>query len=261
MFDDLINNQTGQADDKAGRTAQKPTEDIFAEAMAKEDSSPPKPQVFQPVNPNPNFSSLERPANPSSKGVKKALVAVIIILALILIFLGIWHTVYTILPRMQENKTPDSQISTTTQPIATNPDEQQPSQPEQPQEQPVPTDAPASQETIAQEAAAEPEATTTATTTSTASEERPIETPSDETPSSTQDSDSDGLTDEEEKLVGTDPNEVDSDQDGLFDRDEIKVYQTNPLLADTDKDGYNDGSEVKNGYNPAGPGKLYELNP
>ncbi len=73
------------------------------------------------------------------------------------------------------------------------------------------------------------------------------------------DSDQDGLTDEEEKSLGTNPNLPDSDNDGLFDREEVKVYGTDPLNPDTDGDGYKDGDEVKNGYNPKGPGKLYEI--
>ncbi|MFH1233826.1 MAG: hypothetical protein V1649_04235 [Patescibacteria group bacterium] len=73
------------------------------------------------------------------------------------------------------------------------------------------------------------------------------------------DTDKDGLTDEEEKQLGTDPNSIDSDNDGLSDREEVKVYGTNPLNADTDGDGYEDGDEVKNGYNPKGQGKLYEI--
>jgi len=73
------------------------------------------------------------------------------------------------------------------------------------------------------------------------------------------DSDKDGMTDGEEKRLGTDPNNVDTDEDGLFDREEVRVYKTDPTNPDTDGDGYTDGSEVKNGYNPNGPGKLYEL--
>jgi len=73
------------------------------------------------------------------------------------------------------------------------------------------------------------------------------------------DTDQDGLTDEEEIVLGADPNNPDTDGDGLFDREEVQVYKTDPLLADTDGDGYSDGSEVKNGYNPLGPGKLYSL--
>lgn len=73
------------------------------------------------------------------------------------------------------------------------------------------------------------------------------------------DSDEDGLSDEEEKQLGTVPGAVDSDSDGLFDREEVKVYKTDPLKADTDGDGFSDGEEVKGGYNPNGSGKLYEI--
>ena len=73
------------------------------------------------------------------------------------------------------------------------------------------------------------------------------------------DSDQDGLTDEEEGTLGTNINNIDTDSDGLFDREEVRVYKTNPLAPDTDGDGYADGDEVKNGYNPAGPGRLYEI--
>lgn len=74
------------------------------------------------------------------------------------------------------------------------------------------------------------------------------------------DQDNDSLTDQEERELGTDPNKADTDDDGLFDREEVKVYKTNPLDRDTDKDGYMDGAEVKNGYNPNGEGKLFDLN-
>ncbi len=74
------------------------------------------------------------------------------------------------------------------------------------------------------------------------------------------DSDQDGLPDEEERGLGTNINDIDTDGDGLFDREEVKVYKTNPLVPDTDGDGYLDGDEVKDGYNPNGPGKLYEIN-
>ncbi len=73
------------------------------------------------------------------------------------------------------------------------------------------------------------------------------------------DSDLDGLTDEEEKVLGTDPQKTDSDNDELSDREEVKIYQTNPLNNDTDGDGFMDGVEVKNGYDPKGTGKLFVL--
>ena len=70
------------------------------------------------------------------------------------------------------------------------------------------------------------------------------------------DSDSDGLTDEEELVAGTNINLIDTDNDGLSDYEEVKIYKTNPLVADTDGDGYSDGQEVRGGYNPNGSGKM-----
>lgn len=74
------------------------------------------------------------------------------------------------------------------------------------------------------------------------------------------DTDGDGLTDEEEMVLGTNINEPDTDGDGLFDREEVRVYKTNPLNPDSDGDGFTDGQEVKGGYNPNGDGKLFEFN-
>lgn len=74
------------------------------------------------------------------------------------------------------------------------------------------------------------------------------------------DSDRDGLLDEDEKELGTNPNTPDTDKDGLFDYEEVNVYHTDPTDPDTDKDGYKDGEEVSNGFNPNGTGKLYNLN-
>lgn len=70
------------------------------------------------------------------------------------------------------------------------------------------------------------------------------------------DTDHDGLTDDQEKALGTDPNNPDTDGDGLSDGEEVNIYHTDPLNPDTDGDGYKDGVEVQNGYNPNGPGKM-----
>lgn len=64
------------------------------------------------------------------------------------------------------------------------------------------------------------------------------------------DTDGDGLTDEEEAALGTDPNIADTDGDGLSDAEEVRVWQTDPLNEDTDQDGFTDGSEVESGYDP-----------
>jgi Tol biopolymer transport system component len=59
-----------------------------------------------------------------------------------------------------------------------------------------------------------------------------------------QDSDGDGLTNQEETELGTNPNNPDTDSDGLFDGDEVRRYTTDPLNRDTDGDGLLDGEEV-----------------
>ncbi|HYQ85658.1 MAG TPA: OmpA family protein [Bacteroidota bacterium] len=56
--------------------------------------------------------------------------------------------------------------------------------------------------------------------------------------------DGDGLTNDEEKRLGTDPHNPDTDGDGLRDGEEVKVYHTDPLNRDTDGDGLTDGEEV-----------------
>ncbi|MEK6545502.1 MAG: hypothetical protein AABZ28_03105 [Nitrospinota bacterium] len=78
-------------------------------------------------------------------------------------------------------------------------------------------------------------------------------------PDSTVDTDQDGLTDEVELQLGTDINSADSDTDGLFDREEVDVYLTDPLNPDTDGDTFADGMEVEGGYDPNGPGKLLQI--
>ncbi|MDG1478496.1 MAG: MYXO-CTERM sorting domain-containing protein [Myxococcota bacterium] len=60
----------------------------------------------------------------------------------------------------------------------------------------------------------------------------------------TLDSDGDGLTNEEEDALGTDPLDADTDGDGLSDGDEVNDYTTDPLDSDTDADGLSDGDEV-----------------
>ena len=72
-----------------------------------------------------------------------------------------------------------------------------------------------------------------------------------------EDYDSDGLTNLEESVVGTDPLDPDTDNDGITDRDEVAggasptVYDpgvdTDPLDADTDDDGVSDGEEIAAG--------------
>ena len=65
------------------------------------------------------------------------------------------------------------------------------------------------------------------------------------------DSDADGLSDELETTVGTDPSLPDSDADGMSDSDEIQFYGTDALAPDTDDDGLDDAEELLTyGTNP-----------
>jgi hypothetical protein len=68
-----------------------------------------------------------------------------------------------------------------------------------------------------------------------------------------EDPDHDGLTNLEEFQNGTDPQNPDTDGDGLSDGDEVHRYHTNPLLRDTDGDGVPDGLEVRAGSDPLDP--------
>ncbi|GAB4573838.1 MAG: hypothetical protein Kow0077_17490 [Anaerolineae bacterium] len=75
--------------------------------------------------------------------------------------------------------------------------------------------------------------------------------------SSTDDPDGDGLNNGLEEILGSDPNDVDTDGDStnscgvrLWDSDEVFTYQTDPTLADTDGDGVDDGEEICNGTDP-----------
>lgn len=68
------------------------------------------------------------------------------------------------------------------------------------------------------------------------------------------DEDLDGLTKKEEKDLGTEPKNPDTDGDGLKDGAEVNLHKTNPLIADTDGDGLTDGDEIlKHKANPLSP--------
>lgn len=65
------------------------------------------------------------------------------------------------------------------------------------------------------------------------------------------DTDADGLLDGEEVLIhGTDPRNPDTDGDLLEDGEEVNIYQTNPRNADSDGDGVRDAVEIDQGTNP-----------
>lgn len=69
-------------------------------------------------------------------------------------------------------------------------------------------------------------------------------------PAPTSDRDKDGLSDKQEAEQGTNPDNADSDGDGLSDGDEVVTHKTDPLKADSDGDGFTDGQEVRAGANP-----------
>ena len=64
------------------------------------------------------------------------------------------------------------------------------------------------------------------------------------------DVENDGLSNEKEIQLRTDPKHPDTDRDGLSDGDEVNRYKTDPLNPDTDGDGISDGDEVRNGTDP-----------
>jgi hypothetical protein len=68
------------------------------------------------------------------------------------------------------------------------------------------------------------------------------------------DLDEDGLTNERELEVGTDPEKADTDGDGLVDGEEVETYGTDPTVPDSDGDGLEDGPEVNtHGTDPTKP--------
>jgi len=64
------------------------------------------------------------------------------------------------------------------------------------------------------------------------------------------DTDGDGLSSYEETLLGTNPDDPDSDDDGLDDGDEVLTHSTDPNNPDTDDDEMPDGWEVDNDLDP-----------
>ncbi|HEX3099811.1 MAG TPA: hypothetical protein VHQ41_02450, partial [Patescibacteria group bacterium] len=65
----------------------------------------------------------------------------------------------------------------------------------------------------------------------------------------TADPDRDGFTNKEEYDQGTDPNNPDSDSDGIADGDEFHIFGSDPLISRTYRDGqFNDADFVKGGF-------------
>jgi MYXO-CTERM domain-containing protein len=66
------------------------------------------------------------------------------------------------------------------------------------------------------------------------------------------DTDGDGIPDDVENEIGTDPTNDDTDGDGIDDGTEIEAG-TDPTNPDSDGDGVDDGTEIANGTNPNSP--------
>lgn len=226
MFEDS-NNKIGQPmverpNQAADNTA---AEDMFAavESAPKEDL--PKPPVFRPKESSALPASFDQEESPRGNK-KKLFVLGGIVVGLIIVITGGWYGFKTFVsPAVSPETFYEQPASQTPEEPLANPSGQD--------------DLSGNGETT---------------------EQQPAATGPSETISQTaKDSDDDGLTDQEEANLGTNPNEVDTDRDGLFDFEEVKVYGTDPLNADTDGDGFLDGQEVKSGHNPLGMGKLFDV--
>ena len=245
MFNDL--NQTGESKSQA------PVDDIFAEtdktAEAKKFSgyysnSTITPGVSSSTEIETQKAGLSTTEDiPSNKG---KILKIALIILLIILLLGLGYLVYAKFlagKRTDQNSVVNSKVTVVNNTKATTTDKN-------------------NNETFGQDLNSI-STTTKATDTIPVSQEVVI-TPSmplgtTTPPVSLIDTDGDGLTDQEEKILGTNPNLVDTDGDGLSDYEEVKIYHTDPLKADTDGDGYTDGAEVKGGYNPLGAGKMIDV--
>jgi hypothetical protein len=66
----------------------------------------------------------------------------------------------------------------------------------------------------------------------------------DPSPATATDLDADNYADDLEWDLGLDPNNIDTDADGVADGDELNIYGTEPTVYDTDGDGVGDGEEL-----------------
>jgi hypothetical protein len=111
-----------------------------------------------------------------------------------------------------------------------------------PGEEPPATEAAATPEPT--ENASTPEASANATPVATEDSATPVVEPTAKPLAPSADEDRDGLLNGQEKTLGTDPLNADTDGDGLKDGDEVQRYKSDPTKKDTDGDGLKDGDEI-----------------
>jgi hypothetical protein len=256
MFENVNQNSQNPAGQNAAASnpvpVKPPVEDIFSQTDGG--VKPPRPAILEPKKPG---GSGEAPGQEIGDVFKKSMDAKRIVLAgvgllgLVLIFIGAWYSYNIFLPKRQEAKenSPVTGENTVNQPAVNN----------------TTANTAAGNEAASEEESKEPEEAA-GTLLGTDVLENPFQPGEERTGEATavdsgRDSDNDGLKDSEEAELGTDPQKIDTDGDGLFDNEETSVYKTDPLNSDTDGDGFTDGSEVKNGYDPKGSGKLFEVIP
>jgi hypothetical protein len=83
-----------------------------------------------------------------------------------------------------------------------------------------------------------------------------LASPTAELPGIEGDSDGDGLSDQQEALLGTESSNPDTDGDGLSDGEEMLLYGSNPAAPDSDGDGAPDGDEITLETSPTDPGSI-----
>jgi len=105
---------------------------------------------------------------------------------------------------------------------------------------PAPVYEPAPEDVAAPVESTEPVAADTTATEPVAADTAPADT----AVASETDLDGDNYPDAAELEVGLDPNNPDTDGDGVADGDEANIYFTDPFTADSDGDGLSDGEEL-----------------
>lgn len=210
-----------------------------------------------------NMPTLEEPTH-TGRGAKVALLILVAVVILAIVGGAFWYVVIRKSPA--ETVLPASTQPVTTVPANTGASSDI-SEPTVPTDAPVMTNQQPTTPTDTTAIPTQPASVTEGdvnnvpapvTTTPTGTQVPPpdsINNPSTTPAPAAVDADQDGLSDQREVELGTDPKNPDTDGDGLSDGDEISKYATNPVNRDSDGDGYADGVEVSGGYNPRGQGK------